>query len=122
MSPFDRAWDLLKFKDWESEGDPFEAPPPEKPPVNPTEDFAREMGLEYPIVHIEPEGAGFFLGYQCGDYATTGRLLGGMDGVNARFVNESFGQAHLQRCERCQSALHDPRNLDLSARQRRNLQ
>jgi len=123
VTAFDTAWSLLKgIKDWKSEGDPFAPPPPEKPPVNPTENLANELGLEYPIVHIEPDVNGFFIGYQCGDYATTGQLFGGMDKVNARIVNEAFGQKHLQRCEQCQSALHDPQNINLSHRQRRNFE
>ena len=66
MGAFESAWDLLKFNDWKSEGDPFAPPPPEKAPVNPTEHLANEIGLEYPIVHIEPDPNGFFIGYQCG--------------------------------------------------------
>ena len=128
MNPFDQAWALLKFDDWESEGDPFAPPPPPEPPVNPTEALANEIGLEYPIVHIESDPAGYFLGYQCGKYATTGQLFGGIK-ANASFINEMFGQRHLQSCEQCQSALHIPQNtltgdasLNLSERQKRNYQ
>ena len=128
MKPFEHAWALLKFDDWKSEGDPFAPPPPPEPPVNPTEALANEIGLEYPIVHIESDPAGYFLGYQCGKYATTGQLFGGIK-ANASFINEMFGQRHLQSCEQCQSALHIPQNtltgdasLNLSERQKRNYQ
>ena len=117
--PMDIAWRLLKgFEDWESEGDPFETPPDNKPPVNPSEELANEMGLEYPIVHISLDFDGYLIGYQCGDVWTTGGMFGGAKG-NAPFINE-VGQKHLQRCESCQSALHTPKTLNISHRQRRN--
>ena len=101
MTAFDTAWNLLKFDDWESEGRSLRTTTPEKPPVNPTEHLANEIGLEYPIVHIEPDPMVFSSAINAG--LATGQLFGGIKG-NASFINEMLGQRHLQRCEQCQSA------------------
>jgi len=67
------------------------------------EEVAKQVGLEYPIVHISLNCSGFLIGFQCGDIWNTGSMFGGAKG-NALFLNEVGGR-HLQRCEPCLSDL-----------------
>ena len=63
------------------------------------EEILKDLGLEYPIVHISLDFDGYLIGYQCGDVWTTRGMFGGAKG-NAVFFNEE-GQRHLQKCDVC---------------------
>jgi hypothetical protein len=98
---FDKAWNVVKgAEDWFDE---------DGVPNNPSEPTAIELGLEYPIVHVEISPPGNLIGFQCGDIWNTGPMFGGVKG-NATFINE-VGQKHLARCENCQRARHNPRTI-----------
>lgn len=99
---FDRVWSVIKgWEDWFDE---------DGVPNNPSEPTAIELGLEYPIVHVSADFAGYLIGFQCGDVWNTGAMFGGLT-ANVSFVND-VGQQHLRRCEDCQSARHNPRTID----------
>jgi len=57
------------------------------------------IGLEYPWVYAEPDVDGYLLGFECGDYWSTGTLFGGLTG-NLSFINQT-GQDHLSKCQTC---------------------
>jgi predicted transcriptional regulator len=57
------------------------------------------IGLKYPWVYAEPDVDGYLLGFECGDYWSTGTLFGGLTG-NLSFINQT-GQDHLSKCRTC---------------------